>query len=354
MNANGQFDFADRNNYLNTTSQGPAFPQVTLPSNGFSTQEMGQYKRNSISSQSRPSPTHLNLQSSNHQFPPSFSNPFPGEGDDAFLLDPSLQSAGQPQNQSINPAELMGSMSPSRDNVDAPPNIMQMDTRPSPHQSPSMQQGRFYSPAHSRQASIDPTATGLSHGQQGGEWSGMLGDFHRHRRAPSEHSDVSSVAPSPYLKQESSFDPLDQNHSPLLNPQQDPNVYQGTLGIERFRISDPQQQPQHPGVSPRHSPYHSPRMSPHQGLGIAPDSQFILPSNDMDNQFTGGPGPQIYTSHEQSSPSMDMGQATQMEAPSINVEFAPQQHMDNSRGENDIDALSPPERGNKILNLARS
>ena len=64
----------------------------------------------------------------------------------------------------------------------------------------------------------------------------------------------------------------------------------------------------------------------------------------MDNQFSGGPGPQIYASHEQAS-NMDMGQATQMEAPSINVEFAPSQQIDYPRGENDIDALSPPERG---------
>lgn len=353
--AGDQFSFPERNAYLNAASQAPSFPQTTISSTEYRTEDIGPgFKRNSVSSQHRPSPTHLNIENSNHQFSSTFSSPYPTPSDSNFMLDPSLQSAGQPQNQSINPADLMGGASQSQDQNGSGQNLMQMDSRPSPHQSPSgqqqSQQHHFYSPNHSRHASLDPSSAGLPSAQPQGEWSGMVP--YGHRRAPSEHSDVSSVAaPSPYLKQEH-LDSYDQNPSPMLNPQPDPSVYQGALGIERFSISDAQQQrqqqhqqQQHAGVSPGHSPYPSPRMSPNQGLGLAPESQFILGSND----FGRGPGPQIYTPQDQNLTGADMTQASQMPPPEIQVDLAPpSRQMENGRNENDTDALSPPDRGKSL------
>lgn len=364
-----QFDFS--NPYLNASAQASEFRQQAIIE-----QELEhQYKqRNSISSgQQRPS--HLDLQDSNHQFvnnfvtPDSantFANQFSEHGvngrqdayDNAFMLDPSLQIGAQPQNQSINPAELISNMNSPQGHLTTPPNMMQVDSRPPSGQSPSLQQGQFYSPNHSRHASLDPSSAGFPSGQQPTDWTGMLAgaSFQQHRRAPSEHSEVSSsVAPSPFLNQQDSFESYDPNRSPMLNAQQDSSLYQEALGIERFSLSDAQHQ-QRQGVSPRRSPYVSPRMTPHQGLGIAPDTQFMLPSNDMSNPYGANLGSQSFKSpaeqdfanrylHRESS---DMGQAAQMAPPEINVELAPpsrQQNYEVPRNESDVDALSPPERG---------
>lgn len=195
--------------------------------------------------------------------------------------------------------------------------------------------------------------------------------FQTHRRAPSEHSEVSSVAPSPYLGQQDSFETFDQSHSPMLAAQQDPQLYTDALGIETFSLSDPQQQvqqhhqqPQHEQhISPHHSPYPSPRMTPHPGFGMPQDTNFML-SHDMQNNFTRQPGPQMYTNPPgqdfghfpmRNDPS-DMGQAAQMAPPEINVELAPpsrQSQFEPLRPDNDLDALSPPERG-KQSHLIRS
>ena len=180
--------------------------------------------------------------------------------------------------------------------------------------------------------------------------------FQGHRRAPSEHSDVSSsVAPSPFLAQADNFE-LDYNPSPLINPLQDNALYPG-LGMEQISLSDPQQDPhqhQHqPRMTPGHTPYDSPRISPHMGLGI-PREDLMLPP-DLGGNFSGGPGPDIYTNQPDQFPqfnsrhdSGDMGQAAQMTPPDITVEFAPatkQLNFELLRTENDQDALSPPARG---------
>ena len=337
--------------FLAASSRAPDFSQpATLGGNDFSDaaasagmNQAAPFKRNnSVGSQQRPLPQHLNLQNSNHQFATDFSNPFPPQGDNGFVLDPSLQAGNAAQNQSINPADIMGNVSPP-EHSHSPPNLMNVESRPSPHQSPSIQQGSAYSPNHSRHASLDPSSAGLPQGQRSGEWSGMLGGgAYRHKRTPSDHSDISSVA-SPYVTQDT-FEP---NHSPMLQPQQDPNAYQNTLGMERFTISEAQQQQQqqHAGISPRHSPYPSPRLSPHQSTSGIPEPPFILPSNDMGGGFGGGPGPQIFTSQAPTGPNVDMAQAPQMPPPEINVELAPPSGQENARGENDTDALSPPGRG---------
>ena len=325
---NDQFSFPDQGGYLNPTPTSQAFPQGSLPSNDFSSTSQEAFKRNSISSQR---PSSLNLQNSNHQFQGDFPSPFPSAGDGSFVLDPALRSAGQ-QSQSINPADIMGGQEQGANGQ----NVMHMDQQGlSPKQSPALH-GGLYSPASSRHGStLDPATAGLTQTAQGGEWSGMASSPFGHRRAPSEHSDVSSVGPSPYLKQEG-FETFESHHSPLLNAQQDPNAYQNTLGMERFTISDTNQ----PGLSPKISPYPSPRMSPHQPVGLVPESQFILGSNDPG--FGGSPGPEMYAGADHMG---DIGHAQQMEPPSINVTFAPTRHMDHNRGESNADALSPPGRG---------
>ena len=334
-NANEQFNFPDQSGYLNPTPTTQAFQHGTLPSTDFSSTEQGPFKRNSISGQR---PSSLNLHNSNHQFPGDFNNGFPSAGDANFAIDPALQSTGQ-QNQSINPADIMGGQEQGLNGQ----NMINMEHPGlSPKQSPAMQEG-LYSPGHSRHgSSLDPASAGLTQTTQGGEWTGMTGSPFGHRRAPSEHSDVSSVGPSPFLKQEG-FETFDQSRSPLLNPQQDPSSYQNTLGMERFTLSDSNQH-----VSPRMSPYPSPRMSPHQPVGLAPESQFILGSNDP--AFGGSPGPEIYAGSDQQVMG-DMGQAQQIAPPSINVTFAPSRQMDQNRNESNADALSPPSRGKNTSTL---
>ena len=278
--------------------------------------------------------------------------------DPSFMLDPELQRTSQPQNQSINPAELMSNMSSPHHHTPTPPNLLQPDSHSSPGQrtSPSSTQNPFYTPNHSRHTSLDPSSAAYPLGQPQTDWTNMLGAaaFQSHRRAPSEHSDVSSsVAPSPFLTQQDSFESIEQNHSPLLNAQQDQSMYQDALAIEQFSISDTQQH-QH-RISPGHSPYVSPRISPQHGLGISQEHPFMLAQN-VNNQFGGGPGPEIYTHQpEETFPSFqlrngstDLGQAAQMAPPEINVEFAPpsrQSSYEPAKANNDLDALSPPERG---------
>lgn len=247
--------------------------------------------------------------------------------ENAYLIDPSLQEANSASGAgSINPAAIMGSASPSQH---------------SPAHSPAMPQNPpMYSPNHSPNASLDPgSAAGLHH-PAGQDWSGFLSrpSFQNHRRAPSEHSDVS---PSSFIAQDS-FD-YDASHSPMLNAQQDSGVYPENLGIDRFTISDAHQQQS--GISPRHSPYPSPRMSPAQhGLGM-PETAFILPSNDGGNRF----GPPVFNQGGGGGGGggggvMDM--SAQMAPPEINVEFAPpsKANMD-MINEPGFEGLSPPSRG---------
>lgn len=275
-----------------------------------------------------------------------------------FLLDPELQNMNQAQNPSINPAELMSNMSSPNHHTPTPPNLLQPDSHSSPGQrhSPSSNQGTFFTPNHSRHTSLDPSSAAFPMGQPATDWTGMLGaaSFQSHRRAPSEQSDVSSsVAPSPFLPHQDTFESIEQNHSPLLNAQQDQSMYQDALAIERFSLSEPQHHQQR--ISPSHSPYVSPRITPQHGLGIIQDNTFLL-SQNTNNQFGGGPGPDIYTQQPNESfpnfqlrnGSADLGQAAQMAPPEINVEFAPpsrQPSFEPTKANNDLDALSPPERG---------
>jgi len=367
--------------YINGNARQLPFQQHVLPSNDFGDPTLGQSYQPDGTSQRRTSqlinetnnhfnpnilesnsPTDFGDFSQQQDFATKQSLPF----ENAFLLDPQLQANMQAHRQSINPADIMSNMSSPQNMNTTPPNLMPPDGSSPGHGSPSSTQAHTFSPDHSRHASLDPSSAQFPNGQQPTDWAGMLSgaQFQGHRRAPSEHSDVSSsVAPSPYLGQQDSFEAFEPAHSPMLGAQQDPQLYHDALGIETFSLSDPQQQiqqhqqqQQQEHISPRHSPYPSPRMTPHPGFGLPQENNYIL-SNDMQqNNFNGQPGPEIYTSPpSQSFPqftmrhdSGDMGQAAQMAPPEINVELAPpsrQPNFEPLRPENDMDALSPPERG---------
>lgn len=359
-----------------TEQYGFQFPQQVLPSNDFPDQQFqGAYQpRNNIPNGQRPSS--LNLEQSNHQFGDDYLDA-PGDFVDSYqqdlsgkqdllMVDPNVQQENQPSHESINPAEIMNTMVSPHNNFVHQQHLMAMNARTMPSQSPGAQ-ASYYSPNHSRQVSLDPAS---AYGQQQAtDWTGMLGGaaFQQHRRAPSEHSDVSSsVAPSPYLTQQDSFEGYDTNPSPGLSPQQDNAQYLDAMGIERFSLSDQQQaqqvqaqqQQQRRGMSPARSPFHSPRIAPNHGLGI-PETQFVLASNDMSSQYSAGPQQQIFegqpkqnfSSYPMKHEASDLGQAAQMAPPEINVELAPpsrQMNFENNRTDNDMDALSPPERGTDL------
>lgn len=368
--------------YMNGDTQQLPFQQHVLPSNDFNDPNLGQpyqpdstYQRRAsqlpheTSNQFDPqilestSPTDFGDFSQQQGFATKQSLPF----ENAFLLDPQLQANTnmQAHHPSINPADIMSNMSSPQNMNTTPPHLMPPDGSSPGHGSPASTQAHTFSPDHSRHASLDPSSAQFPIGQQPTDWAGMLSgaQFQGHRRAASEHSDVSSSAvPSPYLGQQESFEAFEPAHSPMLGAQQDPQLYHDALGIETFSLSDPQhqvqqhQQQQQEHISPRHSPYPSPRMTPHPGFGLPLENSFML-SNDMQqNGFNGQPGADIYTSSpNQSFPqftmrhdSGDMGQAAQMAPPEINVELAPpsrQPTFEPRRPENDLDALSPPERG---------
>ncbi|KAL9001635.1 MAG: hypothetical protein Q9188_005401 [Gyalolechia gomerana] len=363
--------------FLDNSFQAPPYQQQhILPSNGFGNlDEKTIYQQGDpVSSIHRGStPSHLSLSQSNQHFNPetldsSSGNTFGGFGqhhsfnskqgqnlDNTFLLDPQLDM--QAQQQSINPAEIMSNMSSPQSMIPTPPNLMPPDQNSSSnHGSPQPNQGQFTSPNHSHHASssLGPSAA-LNQSQSHGDWTGLTGEqFQTHRRAPSEHSDFSSsVAPSPLLARHDSFETFDQP-SPMLNPQQDNQMYHDALGIGQFSISEPKQQHQDPRYSPGHSPYVSPRMSPHPGFGF-PQDHFNL-SQEMQNDFNGGQGPDVYpNTNESSFPQFqrqlsagDMGQAAQMTPPEISVDLAPPSVPSNFeplRPDNDLGALSPPGRG---------
>ena len=361
----GQYNLSPPPLY-NGPTQPPPFQQHVLPSNDFSDQDYGQsYQQNSIEQSFPQDPSNLNTRQVNQQLQPeglginSAFDSFPQQEDflgkqgdsfgNDFMIDPRLDTNIQPQGH-INPADIMSTMSSPQNMIPTPPNqLMPPDAHSSGPTSPISNQGHQWSPNHSRQASLDPSGV-FTNGHQPTNWTGA--SFQTHRRAPSEHSDVSSsVAPSPLFAQQDSFETFDHNPSPMLNAQQDPHMFDNNaLNIESFSLSDPQDQRN----SPRHSPFVSPHMSPQPGLGMAQDANFMpLPNGN----FNGAPGSEIYTTQPEQFPpfqpdqrlgSNDMGQAAQMPPPEINVEFAPtakQPNFDPPRFESEFDALSPPERG---------
>lgn len=280
-----------------------------------------------------------------YQNPTSPSSTTAPEYDSSLLLDPQLHQQSRPSSQSINPADLISPIS-------SPQDTTHQHSSPGP-MSPPSSAGPYYTPQHSRHTSLDPsTAAFLTTGHTNSDWQSMMGSaaFQGHRRAPSEVSDVSSVAHSPYMSQHESFDGVENNPSPLLAPQNDPSLYDN-LGIESFTLSEHQHPQQLQGFSPAHSPYLSPQLMPQQGPEMVPSIPYVsAPADNNNNPQYPNPPTDMYGNVPDSigniQPPGDIGQASQMAPPSINVEFAPPSR-DPTIGVSkatDIDSLSPPPR----------
>ena len=282
---------------------------------------------------------------------------------DGGILDPQSSLNTQQQDQSINPADIMSNMSSPQNMQPTPPNLLAPNAQHSEPTSPFTNPGQQWSPNHSRHASLDPQAA-FTNGNQGvqPEWNMMQGpQFQRHRRAPSEHSDLghsdvsSSVAPSPYMLQTDNFDNFDQQASPMMRAQQDNQAYDGSLGIESFTLSEQQNQRN----SPRHSPFESPMMAPQPGLGAVQDSNFMLQPEMQNNFNNGGALGDAFSDATEQFPqfppearlgSNDYGQADAVAPPKINVEFAgPQSTMERPRYESEFDSLIPPDRSKQVF-----
>ncbi|KAI9658540.1 MAG: DNA-binding transcription factor [Trizodia sp. TS-e1964] len=261
---------------------------------------------------------------------------------EAYLqIDPDIAGSSQPPSESINPAHIMStSMAPQQ----TPPHLLSPDIPTLPSQnSPLMS---YHSPNHSRQTSLDPSSAAFPHGV-GSEWKGI--QFTNHRRSPSEHSDVSSAAPSPYVGNSPTFGRMNNAHSPLMQASQDSMLFPDALGIEHFTLSD---QPHQAGLSPAHSPQPSPLLSP-RNMGpmnhgasflLAPDQFGSVPGRDTYNSPAAEPFPSLRNG------SVDMGQAGQMVPPEINIEFAGPSRLPNfepPKLQLNEHALSPPERGRR-------
>ncbi|TWU75463.1 DNA-binding transcription factor [Metarhizium rileyi] len=249
------------------------------------------------------------------------------------------------EQSSLNPHDINSMTSPHSHHTPTPPNLLQPDgIQPgSAHQSPSFSQHhQFSSPqsSHSRNASLGPEAALLPN--QIGEWS-QQPQFQRHRRSPSEYSDVSSVSPSPHMVSADSFDDH-SGHSPLQRAS-DGSLYQDVLNIESFSIGDNTQYAR----SPSHSPAISPRINPqpmpemHQpAFGLAPPSAgFGGSTGYLGMQPANNPFPSLV--------SQDRGDISHMAPPAINIDFAPsnvkQAPYESVKSLIDQDSLTPPERG---------
>ncbi|KAI9053436.1 hypothetical protein LZ554_002394 [Drepanopeziza brunnea f. sp. 'monogermtubi'] len=270
----------------------------------------------------------------------------PTEYDPSFFPnDPASAS----RNQSVNPSQIDMSSPP---NAPTPPsNLLQPDSHSpgSMHNSPNMIAKQFQSsPNHSRHASLGPESAAFPQGQNL-EWSMMPPQFTRHRRTPSEYSDVSvpSAHHSPNLGHHDSFDPIDPRHSPMQRAED--SIYENVLGIGTFSLSD--NHIQHSvspgqGLSPAHSPAISPRAIPQTMPAMGQPNSIYLMNNNVYGQNS------IYDQTRQEEfPQLpnDMGQCQQM-VPDINVEFAPasrQNSFEPPKPSLDQDALTPPERGRR-------
>ncbi|RMZ78838.1 hypothetical protein DV738_g3556, partial [Chaetothyriales sp. CBS 135597] len=236
-----------------------------------------------------------------------------------YTLDPTTFSVNQHNN--INPADLSVS---TPDDQQSPNLLSPEHSSPGPQPpSPASTNGQFYTPQHSRHTSLDPSSA-YGDFQSAG--------FQHHRRAPSDHSDVSSASHSPYLAHAEAAEP---NHSPFLAAQQDSN---NTFGIDNFSIAE------------QNVPYRSPRLMPQmdqsqhglgvghemllsQGMGIAPRSELYAAPVD------------VYSDHIRNQPlATEIGQADQFAPPTINIEPAPvsRQGSFGPQGEQLAGTLSPP------------
>ncbi|KAJ5948510.1 hypothetical protein N7454_001817 [Penicillium verhagenii] len=230
----------------------------------------------------------------------------------SMLMDPQMHQRPQSVHQAVNPADLVSPISnPSATSQDQ------------------------------QQSSPDPATAAFMGAQSNQDWQSVVNhsSFRGHRRAPSEVSEVSSANHSPYLSQHE-YDGIENNPSPSLVPQNDPALYDNAFGIESFTLSEQQQQQQ--GFSPLHSPYISPQLMPQQGGEMVPHAPYLSPN--LNNQFPPAPT-EMYGMSDEMMNAMngsDIGQASQMAPPSINVEFAPPPPAMRSRVRSKSDPYSHP------------
>lgn len=287
-----------------------------------------------------------------------YQNPSPNttggsEYPSSLLLDPQQQ----PTNQAVNPVDLVSqipSPHPSNSSQTSPLEQQQSNPSPSAMSPPASSPGTFHTPQHSRHTSLDPASAAYMANVSHPDWQTLMANssFHGHRRAPSEVSEVSSAAHSPYLTQHDSFDPADNNPSPLLAPQNDPSIYDNAaLGIETFTLADNHNQHQQPAFSPQHSPYISPQLIPQQpqlATEMIPSGPFISgpsASSPYPTPPTEGYPNTQEGMMQQAGLYPDIGQASQMAPPSINVEPPPPGQtpiFPYDKPQNDMDTLSPP------------
>ena len=278
----------------------------------------------------------------------SFQNPFPQYQDPQYnqqtyqanqytqQLDPSFNDQFMFQQQMDNQWQQNYSMDPSY-NMNQQSNINPQDLNRTPedHQSPSLlspenhsspgpqspasTNGQFYTPQHSRHTSLDPSSAY-------GEFQGA--SFQGHRRAPSDHSDVSSTQHSPYLGH---VEPqIDTSHSPFMAAQQDVS---NSFGMDNFSIAE------------QHVPYRSPRLMPTM------ENQQQFTGQEMGLGMTMPAPPEIYTTQPEYSQGhlrnqsivSDIGQADQYAPPTINIEPAPVSRQGSFGPQGQMEgALSPP------------
>ena len=98
----------------------------------------------------------------------------------------------------INPAELSKVSSPQDGQSPGLQPPVNLSSQPP---SPASTNGQFYTPQHSRHASLDPSSA------YGDTYDGI--NFQQHRRAPSDHSEISSASHSPYLAHAELNEPSD-------------------------------------------------------------------------------------------------------------------------------------------------
>lgn len=233
----------------------------------------------------------------------------------------------------VNPAELSKTSSPQDHQS---PGLQPPENQVSQPGSPASTNGQYYTPQHSRNASLDPSSA----------YSGV--SFQQHRRAPSEHSDISSANHSPYLAHaELQNTGVEISHSPYLPAQPDTS---NAFGMESFSLVD-------------QAPYRSPRLMPHMdggqqnlggdGSGLHLGQSMGIPVPDVYNsqapQYQVQP-PVVPSNHiRNTSVVSDIGQADQFAPPTINIEPAPvsRQQSFGPQGEAMEGALSPPSNNRK-------
>ena len=157
------------------------------------------------------------------------------------------------------------------------------------------------------------------------EWAGM--QFQTHRRAPSDaRSDVSSsAAPSPFLPQQESFEQFEPSPSPMMHPQPDPQIFNDGLDIGNFSISDNQQHVHSPDIALlyHHVCRHSLGSTSRKKLALCRYKTRTAASMGYLGPRCTALKHSLNSSPERDSVSNDMGQATQMAPPEINVNWHP-------------------------------